>query len=199
MELVIKETGRIKEETHKREPVFKIEDGILVDCNLNGSKTVTIPAGVKIIDQMCFANTNVEEVILPEGIECIGFRAFANCNELKRINFPETLNVIKDRAFMNCHSLTEAILPETLAELGDLAFYDAGIKQLVLPKKAVSTGASVFSGIKIKTIDIPEKFKLGKSMFADCVNLHTVNFEADGATIPERCFYRRSCSTRWCD
>lgn len=190
MELVIKETGRVKEETHKQqEPVFKIEDGILVDCNLNGSKTVTIPADVKIIDQMCFASTDVEEVILPEGMECIGFRAFANCNELKRINFPETLNAIKDRAFMNCHSLTEAILPETLAELGDLAFYDAGIKQLVLPKEAASTGVSVFSGIKIKAIDIPEKFKLNKAMFSICQDLRTVNFEIDGVTIPERCFY----------
>lgn len=189
MELVIKETGRIKEETHKREPVFKIEDGILVDCNLNGSKTVTIPADVKIIDQMCFASTDVEEVILPEGMECIGSRAFANCNELKRINFPETLNAIKDRAFMNCHSLTEVILPETLAELGDLAFYDAGIKQLVLPKEAASTGVSVFSGIKIKAIDIPEKFKLNKAMFSICQDLRAINFEADGVTIPERCFY----------
>ena len=191
MELVIKETGRIKEETHKREPVFKIEDGILVDCNLNGSKTVTIPADVKIIDQMCFASTDVEEVILPEGIECIGSRAFANCNELKKINFPETLNAIKDRAFSNCYSLAKVILPETLAELGDLAFYDAGIKQLVLPKEAASTGVSVFSGIKIKAIDIPEKFKLSKAMFSICQDLHTVNFEAeaDEVTIPEKCFY----------
>lgn len=189
MELVIKETGRVKEETRKQEPMFKIEDGILVDCNLKGSKTVTIPADVKIIDQMCFASTNVTEVILPEGIESIESRAFANCNKLKRINFPESLNAIKDRAFLNCHSLTEAILPETLAELGDYAFHDAGIKQLVLPKKTVSTGVSVFSGIKIKVIDIPEKFKLSKAMFSICQDLRTVSFETDGVTIPERCFY----------
>lgn len=47
MELIIKETGYVKKETCKKEPVFKIEDGVLVDCNLNGSKIVTIPADVK--------------------------------------------------------------------------------------------------------------------------------------------------------
>ena len=46
MELIIKETGYTKEEACKKEPVFKIEDGVLVDCNLNGSKIVTIPADV---------------------------------------------------------------------------------------------------------------------------------------------------------
>lgn len=50
MELIIKETGYTKEEACKKEPVFKIEDGVLVDCNLNGSKIVTIPADVKIIE-----------------------------------------------------------------------------------------------------------------------------------------------------
>lgn len=81
MELIIKETGYVKKEACKKEPVFKIDDGILLDCNLNDSKTLTIPADVKIIDKMCFASTDVEEVILPEGIEVIEARAFANCTK----------------------------------------------------------------------------------------------------------------------
>lgn len=189
MELIIKETGYTKEEACKKEPVFKIENGVLVDCNLNGSKIVTIPADVKIIDKMCFVSTNIEEVILPEGIESIEERAFLGCNKLRKINFPETLNAIKERAFYGCVSLAEAILPECLAEIGDYAFHCAGIKQLVLSKRAASTGINVFSSIKIESINIPENFKLGTAMFAGCTNLHTVNFEADWVTIPESCFY----------
>lgn len=188
MELIIKETGYTKEEACKKEPVFKIENGVLVDCNLNGSKIVTIPADVKIIDKMCFASTNVKEVILPEGIECVESRAFANCNKLEKINFPETLNAIKERAFYGCASLAEVILPERLAEIGDYAFHCAGIKQLVLSKRAASTGINVFSSIKIESINIPENFSLDIAMFAGCANLHTVNFEADQITVPERCF-----------
>lgn len=190
MELIIKETeGYVKKEPCEQKPVFTINNDMLIKCTPNGCKKIAIPTGIKTIGRECFAETDVEEVILPEGIERIEPCAFANCTELKKINFPETLNVIKDRVFLNCHLLTKVILPETLAELGDYAFYDTGIKQLVLPKRVASTGFSVFGSIKIETIDISKDFTLGKSMFFICQNLRTVNFEADEVTIPERCFY----------
>lgn len=189
MELIIKETEYVEKKTCKQNPVFKIEDGVLIDCELNGSKTVTIPNEVKVIEEMCFAGTNIEEVILPEGIEIIKARAFASCNKLGKINFPESLNVIKEMAFYNCGSLAEVILPERLAEIGDEAFYITGIKHLILPKKIVSTGVNVFTSTKIKTVDIPKEFKLGTAMFSDCLDLDSVNFEADWVTIPKSCFY----------
>ena len=92
----------------------------------------------KTIGKDCFTGTDVEEVILPEGIERIEPCAFANCTELKKINFPETLNVIKDRVFLNCHLLTEVILPETLAELGNYAFYDTALKNWSCQKERLS-------------------------------------------------------------
>ena len=195
MELIIKET-RIgtkcdREEIRPQEPVFKIENGTLVRCELNGCTTVTIPADVKIIGRLCFAVTNVEEVILPKGIESIESKAFVDCTKLKKINFPESLEAVKNRAFMNCSSLTEVALPETLTEIGDYAFFSAGIEQLTLPdpKNVLTTGTNVFAAIKIKDINIPKNFRLNKSMFSDCQQLRSVNFEADWVTIPENCFY----------
>ena len=195
MELIIKETKtRTKcnrEESCPHEPQFKIEDGTLVRCELNGCTTVTIPADVKIIGRLCFAVTNVEEVILPKGIESIESKAFVDCTKLKKINFPEGLEAVKNRAFMNCSSLTEVALPETLTEIGDYAFCSAGIEQLTLsnPKNVLSTGTNVFTAIKIKDVNIPKDFRLNKSMFSDCQQLRSVNFEADWVTIPENCFY----------
>lgn len=191
MELIIKETGRMKKETCKQEPVFKMKDSVLISCELNGCTAVTIPAGVKIIGKMCFASTDVEEIILPEGIKCIESKAFADCFNLKKINFPEGLETVKDRAFVNCGSLTEIILPTTLTKIGDYAFHNAGIEQLTLPdpKNVLSTGISVFSAIKVKSINVPKNLRLNKAMFSNCQQLRTVNFEADWVTIPERCFY----------
>lgn len=191
MELIIKETGRMKKEACNQEPVFKIEDSTLISCELNGCTTVTIPADVKTIGKMCFASADVEEVILPEGIKCIESKAFADCFNLKKINFPEGLETVKDRTFMNCGSLVEVILPTTLTKIGDYAFYNAGIKQLTLPdpKNVLSTGISVFSAIKVKSINVPKNLRLNKAMFSNCQQLRTVNFEADWVTIPERCFY----------
>lgn len=190
MELIIKETeGYAKKEPCEQKPVFTINNDMLIKCTPNGCKKIAIPTGIKTIGKDCFTGTDVEEVILPKGIERIEPCAFANCTELKKINFPETLNVIKDRVFLNCHLLTEVILLETLAELGNYAFYDTGIKKLVLPKRATLVGVSTFGSIKIETIDIPKDFTLGKSMFFICQNLRAVNFEADQVTIPEKCFY----------
>lgn len=191
MELIIKETGHMKKETCNQEPVFKIEDNVLISCELNGCTAITIPADVKIIGKMCFANTDVEEAILPEGIKCIESKAFADCFNLKKINFPEGLESIEDRAFIDCSSLTEVILPKTLTKIGDYAFHSAGIEQLTLPdsKNVLSTGINVFGAIKIKNINIPKNFKLSKAMFSTCQQLRSVNFEADWITIPERCFY----------
>ena len=191
MELIIKETGRMKKETCKQEPVFKMKDSVLISCELNGCTAVTIPAGVKIIGKMCFASTDVEEIILPEGIKCIESKAFADCFNLKKINFPEGLETVEDRAFMNCGSLTEVILPTTLTKIGDYAFHNAGIKQLTLPdpKNVLSIGANVFGAIKIKSINIPKNFKLSKAMFSTCQQLRSVNFESNWVLIPERCFY----------
>lgn len=195
MELIIKETKTgtkcDREESRPQEPQFKIEDGTLVRCELNGCTTVTIPAEVKTIGRMCFAVTDVEEVILPEGVEHIESKAFVDCNKLRKINFPEGLQTIKDKSFMNCSSLTEVVLPETLTEIGDYAFHSAGIEQLTLPdpKNFLSTGVNVFGAIKIKNISIPKGFRLSKAMFATCQQLRSVSFEADWVTIPERCFY----------
>lgn len=191
MELIIKETGRMKKETCKQEPVFKMKDSVLISCELNGCTAVTIPAGVKIIGKMCFASTDVEEIILPEGIKCIESKAFADCFNLKKINFPEGLETVEDRAIMNCGSLTEVILPTTLTKIGDYAFHNAGIKQLTLPdpKNVLSIGANVFGAIKIKSINIPKNFKLSKAMFSTCQQLRSVNFESNWVLIPERCFY----------
>lgn len=191
MELIIKETGRIKKETYKQEPVFKMEDSTLISCELNGCTTITIPADVKTIGKMCFASTDVEEMILPEGIKCIESKAFADCFNLKKINFPEGLEAVEDNAFMNCGSLTEVTLPESITKIGDCAFYSAGIEQLTLPdpKNVLSIGANVFGAIKIKSINIPKNFKLSKAMFSTCQQLRSVNFESNWVLIPERCFY----------
>ena len=190
MEIIIKETG-CKKEACNQEPVFKIEDSTLISCELNGCTAITIPADVKTIGKMCFASADVEEVILPDGIKCIESKAFTDCFNLKKINFPKGLESIEDRVFIDCSSLVEVILPTTLTKIGDYAFYNAGIKQLTLPdpKNVLSTGISVFSAIKVKSINVPKNLRLNKAMFSNCQQLRTVNFEADWVTIPERCFY----------
>lgn len=189
MELqIIKTEGYVKGETCKQEPVFTADNDTLIKCIPNGQKTIIIPKGIKTIGRACFAGTNVEEVVLPEGIETIDSDAFNFCTKLKKINFPETLKAISYRAFDECFSLETVILPKVMKEINNYAFYTAGIKHLTLPEKVSSVGIKVFAKTDIETTDIPKSFTLGSEMFEKCQKLHSVNLLGSHITIPERCF-----------
>lgn len=189
MELqIIKTEGYVKGETCKQEPVFTNDNDTLIKCTPNGQKTIIIPKGIKTIGRACFAGTNVEEVVLPEGIETIDSDAFNFCTKLRKINFPETLKVIGHGAFKGCFFLETVILPKTMKEISDYAFYEAGIKQLILPENVNFVGTEVFAGTNIETTDIPENFTLNSAMFEKCQKLHSINLLGSHITIPERCF-----------
>lgn len=189
MELqIIKTEGYVKGETCKQEPVFTNDNDTLIKCTPNGQKTIIIPKGIKTIGKACFAGTNVEEVVLPEGIETIDSDAFNFCTKLRKINFPETLKVIGHGAFKGCFFLETVILPKTMKEISDYAFYEAGIKQLILPENVNFVGTEVFVGTDIETTDIPENFTLNSAMFEKCQKLHSINLLGSHITIPERCF-----------
>lgn len=189
MELqIIKTEGYVKGETCKQESVFTNDNDTLIKCTPNGQKTIIIPKGIKTIGRACFAGTNVEEVVLPEGIETIDSDAFNFCTKLRKINFPETLKVIGHGAFKGCFFLETVILPKTMKEISDYAFYEAGIKQLILPENVNFVGTEVFAGTNIETTDIPENFTLNSAMFEKCQKLHSINLLGSHITIPERCF-----------
>lgn len=189
MELqIIKTEGYVKGETCKQEPVFTNDNDTLIKCTPNGQKTIIIPKGIKTIGRACFAGTNVEEVVLPEGIETIDSDAFNFCTKLKKINFPETLKVIDHGAFNGCFSLETVILPKVMKEINNYAFYAAGVKHLTLPERVSSVGIKVFAKTDIETTDIPESFTLGSEMFTECQKLHSINLLGSHITIPERCF-----------
>ena len=58
-----------------------------------------LPAGLKVIEEEAFfGDRNIDEVVLPEGIEVIGERAFAKSG-LTKINLPSSLKKIGDNAF----------------------------------------------------------------------------------------------------
>lgn len=189
MELnIIKTEGYVKGETCKQEPVFTTDNDTLIKCTPNGQKTIIIPEGIKTIDRECFAGTDVEEIVLPEGIETIDADAFNFCTKLRKINFPETLKVIGHGAFRGCFFLETVILPKAMKGISDYAFYDAGIKQLILPENVNFIGTEVFAGTDIETIDIPENFTLNSAMFEKCQKLHSINLLGSHITIPRRCF-----------
>lgn len=52
--------------------------------------------------QKCFS---LEEILLPEGIETIGFDAFEGCSRLTSFRYPSSLKEIREGAFVGCLNL----------------------------------------------------------------------------------------------
>lgn len=112
---------------------------------------VTVPAEVngykvKKIREMAFRYfLDLEEVILPEGLEVIDAMTFSHCENLKSINFPTTLQTIGGMAFEECDALDVVILPEGLTAIYGGAFKAAGVKMLALPSTLTTLGSEAFS------------------------------------------------------
>lgn len=50
---------------------------------------------------------NLKEIVIPEGVISIGYRAFAYCKKLEYVVIPKTVNQIGSNAFENCENLLD--------------------------------------------------------------------------------------------
>ena len=105
-------------------------------------------------------NKTVTNVILPEGIETIGPKAFAGCNNLTEIVLPSTITSIEANAFDNCGQLRKINLPEGLISIGNYAFNCCwNLVQLTLPETLEKVGSGAFESSCLKVLIIPESVK----------------------------------------
>lgn len=92
---------------------------------------------VQIIGRMVFEmNDFIEEVILPEGLQVIEWRAFNTCTNLRRVEMPHSVRRIEFSAFNMCRKLQLDALPDSLQEIGTGAFWDCdGLTVSAIPER----------------------------------------------------------------
>jgi len=64
-----------------------------------------------------FKGTQIQSIVIPEGIVRIGEGAFLNCYALTSVTLPSTLKEIEPFAFRNCSALTTVNIPATLTSV----------------------------------------------------------------------------------
>ena len=80
------------------------------------SQVLVLPEGTKVIEAEAFyGDTSIREVVLPEGVETIGERAFANSGVTK-VNLPESVEYIAPDAFDGCDGVTVIVVAGTAGE-----------------------------------------------------------------------------------
>ena len=95
--------------------IESIDDYAFNNTSLNAFNVSS--GNINTINQNIFTSTNVEAVIIPQGVTEIGAYAFAYCTSLKKIVIPESVTHIRAGAFAYCTSLQHIICLKTTAPL----------------------------------------------------------------------------------
>ena len=66
----------------------------------------------------------VEELVIPEGINAIGYHAFGGMTSLKSVTLPDTVKTIDEYAFYECGSLEYVVIGKSLRSVSKKAFYN---------------------------------------------------------------------------
>ncbi len=167
-----------------------------------------------VTEILCWPRNKNADVIIPEGVQIIGERAFYCCF-IKSVTFPDTLTTISRSAFNTCEIRDDIVIPDSVTTIGDYAFSNAGYSfglGITLPSTLTSIGEGVFSGSGLGKIVIPEGVTsigdgafymceylnrvtlpdslevIGDEVFMDCWYLYSVNFPDSITTIGDYAF-----------
>ena len=77
---------------------------------------------VNSIGESAFYNSSIETLIISEGIETIGKKAFYSNQQLKSLALPNSLETIENAAFMLCTNLESISIPPNVSSIGQAAF-----------------------------------------------------------------------------
>lgn len=152
-----------------REDDYCCEDGIVYSqdystlyfapVDFGGDRKVEIARPVKTIGINAFYCSDIEEVVLPEGLVTIGVGAFSFSRLTGMLNIPEGVEVIGAEAYFGCGRLTGVTFPETLREIGDKCFTNSGALVTRLPMSLESVGHDALSFAAMDVLVIPPSVK----------------------------------------
>ncbi len=76
------------------------------------SKKYTLPSSVTKIERCSMVSINLEEIILPFGLESIEAHAFYSTEKIKKISIPSNVSKIGYQAFEGCSNLEEIVVDD---------------------------------------------------------------------------------------
>ena len=161
-------------------------------AHLTDINKVVVQEGVTTIGDHAFANLSyVTSVTIPGSITSIGAHAFEKCRLGGAVTLPEGLTAIGDFAFSGS-GMASLTLPESLRTIGNSAFLYCSLRELTIPDGVTSIGTGAFCNASLTSVKLPAGgVTLGDSLFRECENLTDVTLPADltviGPSMFENC------------
>lgn len=142
------------------------ENYVGVFCNSTSLKEIIMPSvnSLSVIHPYAFADTSLEQFVIPGSVTVIGERAFAG-TKLNTVTFEEGVEelIINERAFYNVSGFNSftATFPSRLRAIGEEAFaLCAGLTGVELNDGLVTIAPYAFSECGLTELDLPLSVKL---------------------------------------
>lgn len=150
---------------------------------------VVIDDGVTSIGNYAFLRCeNLSSIDIPESVTSIGIDAFVSCTSLSSIDIPESVASIGPGAFTNCKRLNSVTVPTGITEIRESMFVGCeSLNSITLPESITEINSSTFAGcVSLSSITIPESVtRICQSAFSGCENLNNIIIP-NSVTIIER-------------
>lgn len=148
-------------------------------------------------------NGKVGVYAIPQGVQEIGYYAFAYCSRLTAIHIPSSVTNVAPDAFLNCQSLEnfgvspdngsyQAIDGVLYTKNGEtlIGYPEGKIGTCKIPNSVLAIGDYAFCGAKLTDITIPDGVQtIGENAFNGCTSLQSISLPNSIRTICDGTFY----------
>ncbi len=183
---------------------YVIDGKAVVHALLSGTE-ISIPSSTadgipfRAIGDQAFRDSDVTSVVIGEGVEEIGVRAFYGCWYLTDVVYPSTLETLRDECFRDCLRLTSAdlpdvafigfeafreckaipyaVIPDSVATLHDGAFYLCrAVRTIEMGERITTIPPRCFGYCdSITKVELPDRVTdIGRSAFYSCISLESI-------------------------
>ena len=170
-----------------------IDGTVSIRSAVGGSKVVKVDdyafAGTMREDGTVDRRSDIDTVVMPEGLLSIGQRAFYY-NDVSEARIPATVVDVQDEAFRACYNLADARFSGDLRYIGFEAFRDChSIRVLDVPASVEFVGDGAFYICEgLETLRVGTD--IAPRMFGYCVSLKDVEFGGSVGEIGASSFYQ---------
>ena len=155
-------------------------DVILYDTQNVVSEDFSVPEGVTVLGDYSFSHSGIKNVVLSDTVESLG-RAFDSSN-VEKVVLNEGLEKIDSRSFRATANLKEVVISSTVKVIEDNAFQKTGITTITIPATVETIGEIAFGASKLETVIIEGNTSIQGYAFRGCPNLRKIYLNGDDVT-----------------
>lgn len=130
---------------------------------------------LQVIKDKAFHESNLSQIIIPEGVTHIGYQAFY-LTAIVSIVIPDSVKTMGSGTFSSCRNLLDVTLSKNLTSIPRRAFQYTNLQCIIIPEGVKSIDERAFAHCdKLLEVTIPSSVAaIGTAAFYSCENLKVI-------------------------